>query len=186
MQSRDPFKKMIREDYDIPPAGWSNWVLVLRQTTSCSDFDICMHRSEDNIGYYSNGWYNAETVEDKSGACGIFELRLAGNYTNWPVYLGSTHRECGHESLKDLVNDFLKNGNKKRLPLNKALLRNFRVEVRIKACNEMPSTKEGQMCAEMMENEILKEYDYPWNERRNDYRGCRRFMEDTSKMSLFF
>ncbi len=112
MQSRDPFKKMIREDYDIPPAGWSNWVLVLRQTTSCSDFDICMHRSEDNIGYYSNGWYNAETVQDKSGACVIFELRLAGNYTNWPVY--------------------------------------------------------------------------PWNERRNDYIGCRRFMEDTSKMSLFF
>ena len=118
-------------------------------------------RGPSQFGYISSTIRKAFPI--LAGHCGIYEwgAKRLGETKIRVVYVGSTCR-VKPGALKSRIQDYCRDGSHKEILINAALLKGYELWVRVK-----PTRAYRKLNAEQMENKLLAEYDYAWNERNN-------------------
>lgn len=107
------------------------------------------------------------SIPNYADGCGIYEWRAKRNEEVAVVYIGSTcTKKSG--SLRGRVKEYCKTGSHKGDFINEALKMGYQLQVRMKPAS-------SKKVAEQLENQLLDEYDYAWNERCN---GMREILHD--------
>ena len=139
--------------------GWSEWKMAM--VPPDSNARNLEPRGPGQVGYMSS------SIEDALGnlaeLCGIYEWKAKGTLPDQPnsiVYVGSTCARRKPQKLGGRIFRYCKYGNHKKDLINMALERGYELWVRVK-----PALSERR--AQTMENELLRDYNYAWNERLN-------------------
>ena len=119
-------------------------------------------RGPGQVGYMSASIEAA--LGNLAELCGIYEWKAKGTRLDQPnnvvLYVGSTCVRRKPEKLGSRIIRYCKYGNHKKDLINEALARGYELWVRVK-----PASSERK--AQNMENALLHDYDYAWNERQN-------------------
>lgn len=158
--------------------GWSGWVAVMRRYAA----DGYVRRVRDDgqrvMGFRRVEWTNGPVIADYVQHCGIYEFKVVYTVERHPaqrskiVYVGSTCRNggCQNASLQRRIQEYLNHGSHKRGLINTALSQpDAEIKVRVKPV-DLPDERDVMVLreqAETMENNLLAQYDYAWNERQN-------------------
>ena len=138
--------------------GWTGWVRAMVP----NEEEQFQARDGGHFGFMRRNMRAAfpdKTLEE----CGIYEWQAVGTPVhphNYVVYVGSTCRGK-RGALGQRINEYCKKGSHKRDLINNTLRERYELWVRVKTLN----TKKD---AQDMENKLLDNYDYAWNERRNE------------------
>ena len=145
----------LRENSNFPTEGWSRWVRAMVRDRPASGQRYYEQRGERNVGFICR---NVNDAFDDYG-CGIYELQARGPGGNKEVYVGCTCRRCPsrnrHESLRDRIREYCRNGSHKRDLINDALTRGYELFVRVKSTG---AGEGARAAAEAAENELLAQY----------------------------
>ena len=119
-------------------------------------------RAEDQPGRR----LSTKKVDKKLGRygrrCGIYEWRARlekKGAKGKVVYVGSTCR-AKPKALKERILEYCRNGSHKNKEINYALSRKYELWVRVKSSSKHET-------AGKEEKQLLKQYDYAWNETNN-------------------
>lgn len=159
-------QRPLREQFDLLAEGWSDWTLVMRRRQGG---DTNYVRRDGHEGFYRRTWSDDDEIVDDVQQCGVYEFKLVkGNQHNC-VYVGCTCRCRGDGSLRARINEYLHNGSHKAGKINDALRRDAEIHVRVKPCTRPNGgdMNDWRKRAERMENDLLRQYDYAWNQRKN-------------------
>lgn len=157
--------------------GWSGWVEVMRRYAKVGYVRRVGDDGQRLKGFRREEWANGPVIADYVQHCGIYEFKVVYTCGRPParskiVYVGSTCRDGGSPSLQRRVQEYLNHGSHKRPLINTALSQpHAEIHVRVKRVT-LPGGRNVDVMAlreqaEQMENNLLIQYDYAWNERVN-------------------
>lgn len=168
MAEQKPLREMSRLQ-EQQAQGFTNWVIVMRRLQQRDPNYV--RRADNQVGFYNANWAAGERMAEAVKQCGIYEFKLKeGGYNNAIVYVGCTCRRRQDDSLRQRVNEYLRNGSHKARLINRVLRRGAEIHVRVKpyVCRGAErALNQLQAGAEQLENALLASYDYAWNERGN-------------------
>ena len=167
MADRAKWRENYPSDLDIDGSLFSDWVLLMHNSL-VTDFE---KRCDNHSGYRSMTW--KEELGDLLCNCGIYELAVAKSVPDMTtedltvVYVGTTCRKRNDCSLKKRMETYLCNGSHIDTYINNALKKGFSIYGHVMTVpkGEMERMQEQ---SEALENRLLAEYDYAWNERNNN------------------
>lgn len=172
------FKQKFCELIKSDSITWSDWVTVMVPTPP--DTELMMteggetllegkeyeKRPEDNVGYFVKNWEEDPSFGGKLKSCGIYEFKLVNVVTGEEkvVMIDSSHfYNSPFYSMKEFISEYVLTGSLKKAEINEALFRDNLVQVRIFATQSDCHTIENKLLAENMKEELMEQYEYPWN-----------------------
>lgn len=158
--------RRLRESSHLPAKDWSAWIFAMALEETERPRKNLSERGDGQVGLKNAdlGDELARQNQQVNDLCGIYEWRATGRHGATPivVYLGSTCPRCPGrwQKLQNRIVKYTTGGNHKAREINRALAKRYELWVRFKPAED----KEEAM---KMENDLLDEYDYAWNIRRN-------------------
>lgn len=143
---------------------WSSWVHILSPTEHEG------FKSHDQTGYCRCDWKNVSNEDkDKFQYCGVYELMIKKSHSlNKVVYIGCITTQCKGRSPLNFIEELLMTGV--HTILNSVVAEGYDVYARVEPTGtDIDDTGNivSQERAQNRRNQLLKVYDYAWNESKS-------------------